>query len=77
MEEYTRTVAELEERVIAEGPVPLSFILQHFQTFLICFPAAWSLCRGVEESGLHGCQVLDHLSFYKSGIPVVQAVVER
>ena len=77
IEEYTLTVAALEDRVISEGPVPLSFILQHFQTFLICFPATWNICRGIEDDGLQGCQILDHLSFFKSGIPVVQAVVER
>lgn len=77
VEEYMHAVTSLEERVARDGPVPLSFILLHFQTYLICVPAAWGICQSIEEGGLIGCQILDLLSLYKSGIPVVQAVVER
>jgi hypothetical protein len=77
LEEYNASIAELENRVVCEGTVPLSYVTQHFQKYLISMPAIWHLCIDVTDRGLHGCQILDYLSFYRSGIPVVKAVVDR
>lgn len=77
LDEYTSTIAALEAKVVAEGPLPLSYLVQHFQQYSISLPVVWGICKEVEARELRGCQILDFLAFYRSGVPVVKAILER
>lgn len=75
--EYTASIATLEQTILQEGPLPLSFVTQHFQKYLLSMPVVWRICCDINERELKGCQILDYLSFYKSGVPVISLVVAR
>mmetsp|Transcript_5172 Transcript_5172/g.7923 ORF Transcript_5172/g.7923 Transcript_5172/m.7923 type:complete len:973 (+) Transcript_5172:207-3125(+) len=77
IEEYVEDVTEIENKILADGPVPLSFIAHHMQKYMITLPAIHTMCVEVERRGVHGCQLLDYLMAARSGVPVVSAVVQR
>jgi hypothetical protein len=77
LSEYASDVAFLEQLVLAEGPVPLSQILLHMQKYIMTLPAIYAVCDEMERRNVHGCQVLDFLTRYQSGVPVVLRTVQH
>jgi len=74
---YVQDVADLEQLVLEEGPLPLSHVLHHLQRYLIVFPVLHGMWVEVEDKRIWGCQLLDYIKGKRSGVPVVDAVVQR
>ena len=76
LSEYAGDVAYLEQLVF-EGPIPLSHVLLHLQKYRLTMPVVYAMCREIELSNIRGCQVLDYLFNYHSGVPVVNDVIQQ
>lgn len=77
LHEYVADVAALEHQILKEGPIPLSFIVHALQKYTVCMPSLHALCVTVSSQGYRGGQIIDFLSAYNSGIPLLQRVIER
>ena len=77
LEEYTEDVVYLEQIVLNEGPIPLSQILLHLQKYLLCMPPIYNMLQQMEKKNVRGCRILDYLSKFRSGSPVVDDVVQN
>ena len=77
LSEYADDIAYLEQLVLAEGPVPLSHVLHHLQKYLLIMPVIHSMWIEVEKKKIWGCQLLDFIKSKRSGMPVVDDIVQR
>lgn len=75
--EYASDIAYLEQLVLAEGPVPLSHLLHHLQKYLLVMPVIHGMWIEVEKRKIWGCQLLDYIKSKRSGMPVVDDIVQR
>lgn len=74
---YTHDIAYLEQLILTEGPIPLSRIVHHLQKYLLVMPATYNIINEIELKNLKGCQILDYLTNYSSGVPVINDVIRR
>jgi hypothetical protein len=63
--------------VLDEGPVPLSHLLHHLQKYLLVMPVIHAMWIEVEKRKIWGCQLLDYIKSKRSGMPVVDDIVQR
>lgn len=77
LSEYCEDVAYLEQYVLTEGPTALSYLHQHLQKYIISMPIIWKIIKDMVDKNIKGCQILDFLMNIKSGLPVVNDVVQR
>lgn len=77
LEEYARDIAYLEQLILVEGPIPLSRILHHLQKYLLVMPATYNIINDIEIKNSKGCQILDYMTSYSTGVPVINDVVQR
>ena len=77
LNEYTSDIAYLEQLVLADGPVPLSHVLHHLQKYLLIMPVIHSTWIEVEKKRIWGCQLLDFIKSKRSGMPVVDEVLQK
>ena len=75
--EYTSDIAYLEQLVLAEGPIPLSHVLHHLQKYLLVMPVIHSLWIEAEKRKIWGCQLLDYIKSKRSGMPVVDEILQK
>ena len=76
LEEYLNDVSTLES-LFCENPFPVSYLLTSMQKYTIVMPALQAICTEIEERRLKGCQILDHLAKFRSGIPLVNDTVTQ
>lgn len=77
LEEYTNDISYLEQISLTDGPIPLGKLMQFVQKYLIVLPVVHRMCEEVESKVVRGCQILDYMTSYSSGIPIVNTVVQR
>ena len=77
LHEYVADVSALEHQILSEGPLPLSYLATSLQKYLVAMPALHTLCCEMDARRLRGGQIIDFLSTYKSGIPLLSSVVQR
>eukprot|EP01041_Mallomonas_annulata_P006225 gene6225-12613_t len=77
LSEYTEDITRLEQQIIAEGPIPISYLNQFMQKYLFSFPAINGICVDIESKFIRGCQILDYLASYRSGSPIVTDITNR
>ena len=73
--EYVRDISLLEQKILTEGPVPLSYIATILQKYTLTMPVVHSVCSTILESRFKGGQILDYLYKFRSGIPLVALVI--
>ena len=59
------------------GPIPLSKLQQHVQKYLLVLPILCGICQEISTKGLKGCQIVDYITTYKHGSPIVMEVIQR
>jgi len=74
---YSHDIAYLEQLILTEGPIPLSRVVHHLQKYLLVMPATYNIINDIELKKLKGCQILDYMSNYSSGVPVINDVIRR
>lgn len=74
---YSHDVSQLEQTIMREGPMTLTFIQQSLQKYLIVFPVVRQICDEIVNRGIKGCQLLDYLATFPCGIAVIKDVVNR
>ncbi|KAJ1428549.1 gamma-tubulin complex component protein, partial [Ochromonadaceae sp. CCMP2298] len=74
LDEYVSDVSFLEQLVLAEGPVPLSQVLQHMQKYLLVLPKLHSLLLNAERSTQ---PLLDFFTSVNTGSAGLQQVLDR
>lgn len=77
LSEYTADIAYLEQLVLSEGPIPLSHVLHHLQKYLLIMPVIHSIWIEVEKKRIWGCQLLDFIKSKRSGMPVVDEILQN
>eukprot|EP01032_Pedospumella_encystans_P010136 gene10136-11874_t len=77
LQEYVADVSYLEQLILADGPVPLSQVLQHLQKYLLVFPQLYAMLEEIEVNNIQGCRILDYFYNYNTGVPVLQEVINR
>jgi hypothetical protein len=77
LEVYMYDIAFIEQTILIEGPIPLSKLLQYVLKYTIILPVIYKICMDCDKDSINGCQVLDYLTNYRSGVPGVNTVVER
>lgn len=75
--EYCEDIAYLEQFILMEGPVPLSYLYQYLQKYLIVMPFFHDITSYIVSKEMKGCQILDYLSSIRSGVPVINDVLKR
>lgn len=77
LSDYVNDVTFLEEIVSTDQPMPLSQVYQYLQKYFIIFPVLHTICQEIESTSIKGCQILEYLSNFQSGVPVLMAAIER
>ncbi len=67
----------MEQIVLQHGPIPLSKLQQHVQKYLLILPILSAVCQEISTKGLKGCQIVDYITSYKHGSPIVMEVIQR
>lgn len=75
--EYTSDIAYLEQLVVTEGSVPLSHVMYHLQKYLLILPVIYNMSKEMEQKHIKGCQLLDYIKFKRSGVPIIDQIVQR
>jgi gamma-tubulin complex component 4 len=75
--EYTGDIAKLERLVQEEGPIPMSHVLHHLQKYLLIMPVIYNMWIEVEKRKIWGCQMLDFIKSKRSGVTVVDEIMQR
>jgi hypothetical protein len=77
IDEYAEDVAYLEQYILTEGAVPLSYFYQHLQKYLIVMPVIYDIAREIDTKEVRGCEIIDFIATIRSGIPIVNVVLKR
>ena len=77
LNDYVNDVTFLEQMVSLDGPIPLSQVFQHLQKYYLILPVLHNLCEDIEKSNIRGCQILEYLSKFQSGVPVIMCAIEK
>ena len=74
---YVHDIADLEQLVLSEGPLPLSHLLHHLQRYLLVLPILYNVWIEIEKKHIWGCQLLDFIKSKRSGVPIVDTIIQR
>ncbi|XP_065059510.1 gamma-tubulin complex component 4-like [Rhopilema esculentum] len=75
---YQEILIRLENEVLKDSAMPLSYIFGALETYHILFPILAELIEIIESKKVHGCQILDLLHEHSlCGMPDVKDALER
>jgi gamma-tubulin complex component 4 len=77
LSEYIADVTALEKRLHSEGPFPVTYLLTSLHKYILTMPILRSVCVDINQKRLRGGQIIDYLTAFKSGMPVVAAAIRR
>jgi len=77
LQPYRDTLVKIEEQVIRDPHIPLSFVHQGLENYFFTFPSLDAVVRTIEDKKVHGCSILELLKENSNcGIPAVKECLE-
>jgi len=78
MQPYQDSLVNIEQKVMSDPHLPLSYIHQGLEDYFFIFPTLASVIKSIETKKIHGCQLLELLQQTANcGIPSVKETIEK